>query len=58
MNRRNTGVTRYRHELKQEISPADVPLCSYSYITVNGSDWGELYKPDSSDMGGRTAFQD
>lgn len=53
---------------------ADAPLCSYSYITVNGSDWGlylavegvedsflrrsygsdcgELYKPDSSDMGG------
>ena len=51
-------MTKYRHELKQEISPADVPLCSYSYITVNGSDRGELYKPDSSDMGGRTAFQD
>ncbi len=53
---------------------ADAPLCSYCYITVNGSDWGlylavegvedsflqrnygsdcgELYKPDSSDMGG------
>lgn len=53
---------------------ADAPLCSYSYITVNGTDWGlylavegvedsflrrnygsdcgELYKPDSSDMGG------
>lgn len=53
---------------------ADAPLCSYSYITVNGDDWGlylavegieesflernygtdygELYKPDSSDMGG------
>lgn len=50
------------------------PLCSYSYLTVNGEDWGlylavegveesflernygsdygELYKPDSSDMGG------
>lgn len=33
-------MTRYRHELKQEISPADAPLCSYGYITVNGSDWG------------------
>lgn len=53
---------------------ADAPLCSYSYITVNGSDWGlylavegvedaflqrnygnsegQLYKPDSMDMGG------
>lgn len=52
----------------------DAPLCSYSYITVNGSDWGlylaveavedafltrsygsesgQLYKPDSMDMGG------
>lgn len=52
----------------------DAPLCSYSYLTVNGEDWGlylavegveesflernygsgygELYKPDSSDMGG------
>lgn len=52
----------------------DAPLCSYSYITVNGEDWGlylavegvedaflqrsygadhgELYKPDSIDMGG------
>ncbi len=52
----------------------DAPLCSYSYITVNGEDWGlylavegvedaflqrsygadhgELYKPDSMDMGG------
>ena len=50
------------------------PLCSYSYITVNGEDWGlylavecveesfltrnygsdygELYKPDSAEMGG------
>ena len=50
------------------------PLCSYTYITVNGEDWGlylavegveeaflqrnygsdcgELYKPDSMDMGG------
>lgn len=53
---------------------ADAPLCSYSYITVNGSDWGlylavegiedsflqrsygndygQLYKPDSMNMGG------
>ena len=53
---------------------ADAPLCSYSYITVNGDDWGlylavegveesflqrnygsdygQLYKPDSMDMGG------
>ena len=53
---------------------ADAPLCSYSYITVNGDDWGlylavegveesflqrnygndygNLYKPDSMDMGG------
>lgn len=53
---------------------ADAPLCSYSYITVNGEDWGlylavegveesflkrnygndygQLYKPDSMDMGG------
>lgn len=53
---------------------ADAPLCSYSYITVNGDDWGlylavegveesflqrnygsdygELYKPDSMSMGG------
>lgn len=53
---------------------ADAPLCSYSYISVNGEDWGlylavegveesflernygadygELYKPDSNDMGG------
>ncbi len=52
----------------------DAPLCSYSYLTVNGEDWGlylavegveesflernygsgygELYKPDSSDLGG------
>ena len=52
----------------------DAPLCSYSYLTVNGEDWGlylavegveesflernygsgggELYKPDSMDMGG------
>lgn len=53
---------------------ADAPLCSYTYITVNGNDWGlylavegveesflqrnydndygELYKPDSMNMGG------
>ena len=53
---------------------ADAPLCSYSYITVNGDDWGlylavegveesflernygtdygELYKPDSTEAGG------
>ena len=53
---------------------ADAPLCSYSYITVNGDDWGlylavegveesflqrnygsdygQLYKPDSTNMGG------
>ncbi|MDE6386195.1 MAG: CotH kinase family protein [Lachnospiraceae bacterium] len=53
---------------------ADAPLCSYTYITVNGDDWGlylavegveesflqrnygndygELYKPDSMNMGG------
>lgn len=53
---------------------ADAPLCSFSYITVNGEDWGlylavegvedsflqrtygsdygQLYKPDSMDMGG------
>lgn len=53
---------------------ADAPLCSFSYITVNGDDWGlylavegiedaflqrcygnesgQLYKPDSMDMGG------
>ena len=53
---------------------ADAPLCSYSYITINGEDWGlylavegveesflkrnygndygQLYKPDSMDMGG------
>ncbi len=53
----------------------DAPLCSYSYITVNGEDWGlylavegveesflernygsdygQLYKPDSMDMGDR-----
>lgn len=52
----------------------DSPLCSYSYISVNGEDWGlylavegveesflernygsnygELYKPDSSELGG------
>lgn len=53
---------------------ADAPLCSYTYITVNGEDWGlylavegveesflkrnygndygQLYKPDSMNMGG------
>ena len=53
---------------------ADAPLCSYSYVTVNGEDWGlylavegveesflqrsygsnygQLYKPDSMDLGG------
>lgn len=53
---------------------ADAPLCSYTYITVNGEDWGlylavegveesflkrnygndygQLYKPDSTKMGG------
>ncbi len=53
---------------------ADAPLCSYSYVTVNGEDWGlylavegveasflqrnygsgygQLYKPDSMNMGG------
>ena len=61
------------YQLMREFG-ADAPLCSYSYITVNGDDWGlylavegveeaflqrsygsnygQLYKPDSMDMGG------
>ena len=61
------------YQLMREFG-VDAPLCSYSYITVNGDDWGlylavegveesflrrsygsdygQLYKPDSMDMGG------
>lgn len=70
----NTYMKDYlTYQLMREFG-ADAPLCSYSYITVNGDDWGlylavegveesflqrnygsdygELYKPDSMDMGG------
>lgn len=70
----NTYMKDYlTYRLMREFG-VDAPLCSYSYITVNGEDWGlylavegvedaflqrnygtdhgELYKPDSMDMGG------
>ncbi len=70
----NTYMKDYlTYQLMRE-SGADAPLCSYSYITVNGNDWGlylavegiedsflqrsygndhgQLYKPDSMNMGG------
>ena len=70
----NTYMKDYlTYQLMREFG-ADAPLCSYSYITVNGDDWGlylavegveesflqrnygndygNLYKPDSMDMGG------
>lgn len=70
----NTYMKDYlTYQLMREFG-ADTPLCSYSYITVNGSDWGlylavegiedsflqrcygnghgQLYKPDSMNMGG------
>ena len=70
----NTYMKDYlTYQLMREFG-ADAPLCSYSYITVNGDDWGlylavegveeaflqrnygsdygQLYKPDSMDMGG------
>ena len=70
----NTYMKDYlTYQLMREFG-ADAPLCSYSYITVNGDDWGlylavegveesflqrnygsdygQLYKPDSIDMGG------
>lgn len=70
----NTYMKDYlTYQLMREFG-ADAPLCSYSYITVNGSDWGlylavegiedsflqrsygndhgQLYKPDSMNMGG------
>ena len=70
----NTYMKDYlTYQLMREFG-ADAPLCSYSYITVNGEDWGlylavegveesflqrnygsdygQLYKPDSTNMGG------
>ena len=70
----NTYMKDYlTYRLMREFG-ADAPLCSFSYITVNGKDWGlylavegveesflqrnygsdygQLYKPDSMDMGG------
>ncbi len=70
----NTYMKDYLvYQLMREFG-ADAPLCSYSYITVNGNDWGlylavegiedsflqrsygndhgQLYKPDSMNMGG------
>ena len=70
----NTYMKDYlTYQLMREFG-ADAPLCSYSYITVNGDDWGlylavegveesflqrnygsdygQLYKPDSTNMGG------
>lgn len=70
----NTYMKDYlTYQLMREFG-ANAPLCSYSYITVNGDDWGlylavegveesflqrnygsdygQLYKPDSTDMGG------
>ena len=70
----NTYMKDYlTYQLMREFG-ADAPLCSFSYITVNGEDWGlylavegveesflqrnygsdygQLYKPDSMDMGG------
>lgn len=70
----NTYMKDYlTYRLMREFG-VDAPLCSYSYITVNGEDWGlylavegvedaflqrnygtdhgQLYKPDSMDMGG------
>lgn len=70
----NTYMKDYlTYQLMREFG-ADAPLCSFSYITVNGDDWGlylavegveesflqrnygsdygQLYKPDSMDMGG------
>lgn len=70
----NTYMKDYlTYRLMREFG-ADAPLCSYSYITVNGEDWGlylavegiedsflqrsygndhgQLYKPDSMNMGG------
>lgn len=70
----NTYMKDYlTYRLMREFG-ADAPLCSYSYITVNGEDWGlylavegiedsflqrsygndhgQLYKPDSTNMGG------
>lgn len=70
----NTYMKDYlTYRLMREFG-ADAPLCSFSYITVNGEDWGlylavegveesflqrnygsdygQLYKPDSMDMGG------
>lgn len=70
----NTYLKDYlTYRLMREFG-VDAPLCSFSYITVNGEDWGlylavegveesflqrnygsnygQLYKPDSMDMGG------
>lgn len=70
----NTYMKDYlAYQLMREFG-VDAPLCSYSYITVNGNDWGlylavegveesflqrsygsdygQLYKPDSTNMGG------
>lgn len=70
----NTYLKDYlTYQLMREFG-VDAPLCSFSYITVNGEDWGlylavegveesflqrnygsnygQLYKPDSMDMGG------
>ncbi len=70
----NTYMKDYLcYQMMNEMGVAS-PLCSYTYITVNGEDWGlylaveaveesflqrnygndygELYKPDSSNMGG------
>lgn len=70
----NTYMKDYlTYQLMREFG-ANAPLCSYSYITVNGDDWGlylavegveesflqrnygsdygQLYKPDSTNMGG------
>ena len=70
----NTYMKDYLcYQMMSEMGVAS-PLCSYTYITVNGEDWGlylaveaveesflqrnygndygELYKPDSSSMGG------
>lgn len=70
----NTYMKDYLSYQMMAAAGAAAPLCSYTYITVNGEEWGlylavegveesflkrnygsqygELYKPDSVDMGG------
>lgn len=70
----NTYMKDYLSYQMMAAAGAAAPLCSYTYITVNGEEWGlylavegveesflkrnygsqygELYKPDSMDMGG------